>query len=118
MNQPVSTMSPIDEHKQPHTILLAIVSLGMGILTCIANCYQLSVVPYYSGGDRIYNLSVATMPLSSVIAVISGILALLQIHKHPDSLRGRLIAWAGILMGVSPVLVYILIDIMFTWNPP
>ncbi len=104
--------------KKPRTSKLAICSLIMifigGLSPCgivLFNSFVYSHSPYgflYKFDDFLYSLF-NFLWLLPIAAVVLGILSLWNIHKHPDLLKGKGIAWLGIVLGGLLILAWIVL---------
>jgi hypothetical protein len=111
--------------KKHHISKLAICSLILGL---IGGPIHYGVIMFLSSqsGYNSYNgksyyppfYQFATNPVFSfsgmcfcwllpIVAMMLGIMALQQIHRHPSLLRGRVIAWLGIFSGSITILLVI-----------
>ena len=56
------------------------------------------------------------MPLrniSVVVALAAGILALRDLHKKGYTEKGKMLAWAGIIMGAAWIIIRVLVGLVF-----
>jgi hypothetical protein len=104
--------------KKPHTSKLAISSLIMNLIGGLSPCgivlfnsfvYQYSYsqhVLLYPFDDFLNSL-INFLWLLPIAAIVLGILSLWRIHKHPNLLKGKVIAWLGIVLGGLMILAWI-----------
>jgi len=97
--------------KKPHTSKLAICSLFICIVEGLSvfGLFYSSSEPSYYVSKIIYGLLfslfgyifafVEFLWLLSIAAIVLGILSLRNIHRQPDLLKGKGIAWLGIVFG-------------------
>ena len=62
----------------------------------------------------IMDLSTMIRNMCAVVALVTGIIALVQIKKEVSSEKGKLFAWIGIALGAGWMLFGLLVGVIFT----
>jgi hypothetical protein len=94
--------------------LIALLSLGLywGLQTLVFPAHTVEfanrvILPIMDGSTMVRNLCATT-------ALVTGIIALVQIKKTMSTEKGRLFAWIGIALGTSWILFGLAVGIIFT----
>jgi hypothetical protein len=92
--------------------LVALLSLGLYYAFFAIN----NVTPSGPFGPTLVSIMDLTVPvrnLFSTVALITGILALLDIKKKEGTEKGKFLAWAGILLGAAWFLFRLVVGLIF-----
>ena len=92
--------------------LIALLSLVLYYVFFAIN----NVTPTGPFGPTLVSIMDFTVPvrnLFSTVALLTGILALLEIKKKEGTEKGKLLAWAGILLGAAWFLFRLVVGLIF-----
>jgi len=92
--------------------LIALLSLGLYYALFAIN----NITPTGPFGPTLVSIMDITVPvrnLLSTVSLITGILALLEIKKKEGTEKGKLLAWAGILLGAAWFLFRLIVGMIF-----
>jgi hypothetical protein len=92
--------------------LLALLSLGLYYVLSEIN----NITPTGPFGPTLLSMMDLTVPVrngSSLVALILGILALIEIKKKEGAEKGKLFAWVGMLLGAAWLLIGLVVGLVF-----
>jgi hypothetical protein len=100
------------------TNCLAMVSFASGLIAilCIGLIFGLQNVKETAGGILVGISDGIIMPLrnlSVLVALVTGVLALIQIKKKGGTEKGKIFAWLGIVLSTGWILFALIVGISF-----
>ncbi len=101
---------------------LALISFVCGLIALLSLGLYYILFPMVFGNPAgttntallsIMDLTVPVRNVFSTVALITGILALVEIKKKEGSEKGKLLAWVGIVLGAAWFLIRIVVGLVF-----
>ena len=103
--------------KPKKTNRLSIISFISGLIALLSTG---GIFAFYNlmdpAGSILFVTDGLLMPLrniSVVVALVTGILALRDLHKKGYTEKGKMLAWVGILMGAAWIIMSVFVGLVF-----